>query len=65
MANNFITRTMIHAERRASEMKDVITTLESMGLDASMSKRHQGKAGPAGKPPLCRLAGRQFQDKLP
>jgi 3-hydroxyisobutyrate dehydrogenase-like beta-hydroxyacid dehydrogenase len=43
MANTFIARTMVHARRRASEMKDVITTLEAMGLDASMSKSTEAK----------------------
>lgn len=33
----FITRTIIHAERRAHEMEDVITTLQDMKMDASMS----------------------------
>ncbi len=38
LADNFIARTMIHASRRSAEMKDVVATLESLGVDASMSK---------------------------
>lgn len=37
LAESMIVRTLIHAERRASEMKDVMSTLESMGIDDSMS----------------------------
>ena len=43
MANIFIARTMVHTKRRAAEMKDVISTLEIMGLDASMSKSTEAK----------------------
>lgn len=43
LANVFIARTMVHAERRAKEMKDVVSTLESMGLDASMSRSTEEK----------------------
>lgn len=39
----FIARTMIHAERRSKEMADAVSTLEEMGLDASMSKATQYK----------------------
>lgn len=38
LANTFIGRTMIHAERRSAEMSDVVSTLESLHVDASMSK---------------------------
>lgn len=37
LSNQLIPRTVVHAERRVSEMKEVIATLEEMGLDASMS----------------------------
>lgn len=43
LADNLIVRTLIHAERRASEMKDVIATLEGMGIDASMSRSTEKK----------------------
>lgn len=33
----FINRTVLHAARRAHEMEDVISTIQEMGLDASMS----------------------------
>lgn len=39
----FIARTMVHAERRAKEMADAVSTLEELGLDASMSKSTQYK----------------------
>lgn len=38
LAKILVARTMVHAERRSKEMKNVIMTLENMGLDASMSK---------------------------
>ena len=38
LSNTFIARTMIHAERRSAEMRDVVATLEALGVDASMSK---------------------------
>ncbi|MGB4439339.1 MAG: DUF1932 domain-containing protein, partial [Sedimentibacter sp.] len=37
ISNTLLGRTIVHAKRRSSEMKDVITTLEEMGLDASIS----------------------------
>ena len=43
LANIFIARTMVHAARRAKEMDNVILTLESMGLDASMSRSTKKK----------------------
>ena len=38
LSNTFIARTMIHAERRSAEMRDVVATLEALGVDDSMSK---------------------------
>jgi len=38
LANNLLGRTILHAERRAKEMRDVVLTLEEMDLDASMSR---------------------------
>lgn len=38
LSNTFIARTMIHAARRSAEMKDVVATLDSLGVDASMTK---------------------------
>ncbi len=38
LSNTFIARTMIHAARRSAEMKDVVDTLDSLGVDASMTK---------------------------
>ena len=43
LANTFIARTMIHAGRRSSEMKDAIATLDDLGVDAAMSKATVGK----------------------
>lgn len=37
LANQLIPRTVVHAERRVSEMKEVIATLEEMKMDFSMS----------------------------
>ncbi|MDF2592500.1 MAG: phosphogluconate dehydrogenase [Clostridia bacterium] len=37
LANQLLPRTVVHAERRVSEMKEVISTLEDMGMDCSMS----------------------------
>ncbi len=37
LANMLVARTMVHAGRRAKEMEEVVATLESMGIDASMS----------------------------
>lgn len=56
LANTFIARTMIHAERRSAEMKDVVATLESLGIDASMSKATVAK--------LETLAQTNWADKL-
>ena len=38
LAQQFIPRTIIHAERRAHEMADAVATLEEMGCVAAMSK---------------------------
>lgn len=38
LADTFTARTMIHAARRSEEMQDVVATLESLGVDAAMSK---------------------------
>lgn len=38
LANQFIPRTVIHAERRAHEMADAVATLEEMGCEAAMSR---------------------------
>ena len=43
LANTFSARTMIHAGRRSSEMKDAIATLDDLGVDAAMSKATVGK----------------------
>lgn len=37
LADTFIARTLIHAKRRGAELDDVVTTLQSVGVDASMS----------------------------
>lgn len=37
IANTLLGRTLVHAKRRSSEMKDVIATLDNMGIDSSMS----------------------------
>ncbi len=56
LANTFIARTMIHAERRSAEMRDVVSTLESLKVDASMSKATVAK--------LDALAAQQWADKI-
>lgn len=56
MADTFIARTMIHAARRSAEMRDVVSTLESLGVDASMSKATVSK--------LDLLAEQNWLDKL-
>lgn len=38
LADTFTARTMIHAARRSAEMQDVVATLESLGVNAAMSK---------------------------
>lgn len=43
LADTFIARTIVHAERRSEEMQDAIMTIEEMGLDASMSKSTEKK----------------------
>lgn len=43
LSNSLLARTMVHSERRAKEMNDVVRTLESMGLNADMSKSSRDK----------------------
>jgi hypothetical protein len=43
MANLLITRTAIHAERRLSEMEQVMDTLKEMKLDYTMSEATRQK----------------------
>ncbi|GAA4725956.1 DUF1932 domain-containing protein [Brevibacillus fulvus] len=43
LMNLLLTRTAIHAERRVSEMKDVVETLQEMHLDYTMSQATQTK----------------------
>ncbi|MBD8493402.1 NAD(P)-dependent oxidoreductase [Pseudomonas syringae] len=43
LANTFTARTLIHARRRSAEMTDVVATLESAGVDASMSRACHGQ----------------------
>jgi 3-hydroxyisobutyrate dehydrogenase-like beta-hydroxyacid dehydrogenase len=43
LMNLLLTRTAIHAERRVSEMKDVVETLADMDLDSTMSQAAQKK----------------------
>lgn len=38
LAANFISRTLINSKRRAYELKDVIHTLDSIGVDSSMAQ---------------------------
>jgi hypothetical protein len=47
---------MIHAARRSEEMQDVVATLESLGVDAAMSKATVAK--------LDRLAERKWVELL-
>ncbi|WP_371371078.1 DUF1932 domain-containing protein [Sporomusa aerivorans] len=56
LADTFIARTMIHASRRSAEMQDVVTTLESLGVDAAMSRATVKK--------LNQLAEKNWADKL-
>lgn len=56
LANTFIARTMIHAERRSAEMRDVVSTLESLNVDASMSKATVAK--------LDALAAQHWADRM-
>ncbi|MFP3496733.1 DUF1932 domain-containing protein [Pseudomonas sp. SIMBA_059] len=43
LADTFTARTLIHAKRRSDEMDDVVATLESAGVDATMSKACQAQ----------------------
>lgn len=56
LADTFIARTMIHAERRGAEVRDVIDTLEEVHVDASMSKAALKK--------LEHLAEQNWRDKM-
>lgn len=56
LADTFIARTMIHAERRAAEMRDVVATLEKAGVDASMTEATVRK--------LDVLAAEHWADKI-
>ena len=56
LADNFTARTMIHAARRSSEMKDVVATLEGLNVDASMSKATVSK--------LNQLAEQNWTERL-
>lgn len=56
LSNTLLGRTLIHAKRRSSEMKDVITTLDNMGIDSSISRTTKGK--------LDKLASINFVDKI-
>ncbi len=56
LADTFMARTMIHAERRSAEMKDVVATLESLGMDAAMSRATVAR--------LDRLAAGKWTEKL-
>lgn len=38
LATNFIYRTLVNSKRRSHELSDVISTLDSIGIDSSMSK---------------------------
>jgi 3-hydroxyisobutyrate dehydrogenase-like beta-hydroxyacid dehydrogenase len=49
LADTLLGRTIVHAKRRSSEMKDVITTLESMEIDASMSVSAKAKLDQLGE----------------
>lgn len=56
ISNTLLGRTLVHAKRRASEMKDVITTLDDMGIDSSISKVTKNN--------LDRLAKLNMVDKI-
>ncbi len=55
-ADKVLFRTLIHAQRRSGEMRDAAQTVESMGLDASMSRAAQHK--------LEELGARNFKEKI-
>lgn len=57
LCQQFIPRTIIHAERRAHEMADAAATLEEMGCDAAMSRATGAR--------LTRLARSGLGAKLP
>lgn len=56
LANTFVARTMIHAGRRGAEMRDVVSTLQALDVNADMSKAAAGK--------LEELARKNWTEKL-
>ena len=42
-ADDVLYRTVIHAERRSHELAEVVSTIESLGMDASMSRAIEAK----------------------
>lgn len=61
LANFFMTRTAVHAERRSHEMEEVAETLKAMGLDPIMSEASARRLGEVAKLGLKK----QFQEKHP
>ena len=55
-ADKVLFRTLIHAQRRSEEMRDVAETVEQLGLDASMSRAAQHK--------LEQLGAQNFKEKI-
>ena len=55
-ADTVLFRTLIHAQRRSGEMRDAAETVESLGIDASMSRATQHK--------LEALGARNFKEKI-
>ena len=43
VANGMLTRSLVHAGRRAHEMDEVVATLEGMGVDSTMSHATRSK----------------------
>lgn len=58
LADTFTARTMIHAARRSEEMQDVVATLESLGVDAAMSKATVAKLDGLAKQNWVEILGR-------
>lgn len=58
LADTFTARTMIHAARRSEEMQDVVATLESLGVDAAMSKATVAKLEGLAKQNWVEILGR-------
>lgn len=61
LANFFMTRTAVHAERRSHEMEEVAETLRAMGLDPIMSEASARRLGEVAKLGLKE----KFQNKNP